>query len=179
MLNLKRTGLAILLAAAVLMPWATVASPHPNQRIGALTTSGDRTAMALPNCQGKPIVRPSSVTLTCADANFSVNRIRWTGWGESFSAGVGIASLNDCNPDCSSGHFHQYPTVLIVSGKQHCLLGHITFDVNARAIYSDLRHTHQLAYVRVTYAFEGASPFPADAPGTVKPVVEFPCHPTP
>jgi len=32
----------------------------------------------LPDCLGKPKVRPAQIVLACADANFGVKGLRWT-----------------------------------------------------------------------------------------------------
>ena len=78
---------------------------------------------ALPDCAGKPVVRPASVVLTCADAGFTVHSLKWTGWGETFAAARGIESVNDCKPYCAAGHFHSYPVVIVAGGSQRCPSG--------------------------------------------------------
>ncbi len=113
-------------------------------------------SMALPDCQGRPAVEPERVTLTCADGNFSIENISWTGWGASFAAGMGTGKINDCEPSCAAGHFHTYPMLLIVTGAQTC-------------------PNNQPAYEKVVYTFVGRSGFPADAPGTLDPTREFAC----
>jgi len=114
------------------------------------------TTMALANCLGKPEVKPKDVTLACGDGNFRVEKIQWTGWGEAFAAGMGTATVNDCQPYCAAGHFHNYPAVLIVNGTQRCPNG-------------------QKAYAKVTYAFIGRSPYPGQRTGDA--TIPFPCRP--
>jgi hypothetical protein len=96
--------------------------------------------VALLDCLAKPTVRPRSVVLACADANFIAEHLRWTGWGSPFAAARGTASVNDCTPYCAAGHFHTYAIVLIAAGSQTC-------------------HGRR-AYLTVTYAFIGRSPYP-------------------
>lgn len=96
---------------------------------------------ALPDCLGKPRVRPTEVVLACADANFGLRKLRWTGWGQAFAAATGVAYANDCTPNCAAGHIHTYEAVLVASGTRRCA-GGIT------------------AYGRVTVAFVGPSPYP-------------------
>jgi hypothetical protein len=115
--------------------------------------------MALPDCLGRPVVQPKSVILTCGDGNFSIENIRWTGWGASFAVGMGTGKLNDCEPFCAGGHFHTYPMLLIATGRQTCPNG-------------------QPAYEKVSYAFVGSSGSAPDAPEMTDPTREFPCRPT-
>jgi hypothetical protein len=100
---------------------------------------------SLPDCAGKPTVKPAAVVLACADANFGVRRLRWTGWGESFAAATGVAYANDCKPYCAAGHMHDYQAVLVASGRQTCPGG-------------------KPSYRRVTIAFVGPTPYPKSKP---------------
>jgi hypothetical protein len=115
------------------------------------------TRIALPDCLGRPSVEPSDVVLSCADGGFSIQKIQWTGWGESFAAGMGTGSLNDCTPNCAEGHFHNYPMLLVVAGRQRCPNG-------------------QSAYAKITYAFVGQPPFREDAKEATR---TLPCKPMP
>lgn len=142
-----------LLTAAGILVGATSQLPYP-------ATASANPLIALPNCIGKPEVKPRDITLACADGNFRVENIRWTGWGEPFAAGVGDGEVNDCAPDCADGHFHSYLMVVIVSGRQTCVSG-------------------QQTYAKLVYSFVGRSPFPSDAPGTEDPTRSLPCHPMP
>lgn len=142
----KRLTLAVAITAAL----STLFYPDPSR--------ASTTTIALPNCLGKPNVKPKDVTLACADANFRVEKIQWTGWGESFAAGMGTANVNDCEPTCVAGHFHSYPMIVIVNGRQTCPSG-------------------QPAYAKLTYAFIGRSPFPANAQKVDDASIFFPCRP--
>ena len=95
---------------------------------------------ALPNCLGKPTVKPTSIVLACADGNFGLKRLKWIGWGSSRAAATGVAYANDCKPFCAAGHFHQYKAVVVVDGSQRC--GRTT------------------EFSRLTIAFVGPSPYP-------------------
>jgi len=98
---------------------------------------------ALPDCQGKLVVKPASIVLACGDGNFYVENLKWTGWGASFAAASGTGKANDCTPNCAAGHFHSYPMLLMVTGSQRC--------------------GGRPAYARVVYAFIGRSPYPQSA----------------
>ena len=119
-----------------------------------------QSTVALPDCIGKPQVRPSEVIFACGDANFLARRLQWTGWGERFAAATGVAEVNDCTPYCAAGHFHSYRVVIIASGHQSCPDG-------------------RPAYTTVTYAFVGREPFAPQGTHTVDPTVTYPCHPRP
>jgi hypothetical protein len=110
----------------------------------AVATTGVASAVthptALPDCLGKPRVRPKTVVLACGDGNFGVRRLRWTGWGQPIAAAVGTAYANDCTPNCAAGHFHTYSAVIVADGAQRCV--------------------NVVAYSRVTVAFVGPSPYP-------------------
>jgi hypothetical protein len=95
--------------------------------------------MALPDCQGKPQVRPSGVLFACADGNFSSSKLAWSGWGKSTTTATGISQSNDCTPNCAAGHMHTYAIRVIVSGRESCPSG-------------------RPAYSTVTFAWPGANP---------------------
>jgi hypothetical protein len=109
---------------------------------------------ALPDCLGKPQVRPAEVVLACADANFGVRELRWTGWGKATARATGVAYANDCKPYCAAGHFHTYRAVLVASGRQVC---------------------HGVpAYRRVRVSFPGKTPYPKARPADL--VYPRPCR---
>lgn len=118
------------------------------------TGSASSVSPALPNCAGKLTVKPNGITLACGDGNFYVENLKWTGWGESFAAATGTGKANDCQPNCAAGHFHSYPMILIVSGRQNC--------------------GGRPAYARVVYAFIGRSPYPQSA-RVEDSTQDFPC----
>ena len=94
----------------------------------------------LADCLGKPQVRPAEIILACGDGNAAVSDITWVGWGSTFAAGKGTATINDCKPSCVNGTGHNYPVVVILTGRQTCRPG------------------GQIAYARLTLAFlDGAS----------------------
>jgi hypothetical protein len=113
---------------------------------------------ALPDCLGHPRIRPTDILVTCADGGFGVDRLSWITWGGSRAVGLGSAYLNDCTPSCAAGHFHRFQAVVIASGLQRCPNG-------------------ESAYLTVTWAFIGRSPFPSAAPGTKDPRQTFRCGP--
>lgn len=116
----------------------------------------DSSKVELPDCNGEPQYRPTSIVLTCADANIQLVDLHWTGWGESFAAAMGAMSANDCQPTCVAGHTHRYRVLVTATGSQTCPGG-------------------EPAYLTITYAFVGASPWPANSPGARSPSQDFVC----
>jgi hypothetical protein len=55
---------------------------------------------------GRSSVRPSSLIVTCADANRYVAAITWTNWGAATTTARGTLRWNDCSPTCVAGHWH-------------------------------------------------------------------------
>jgi hypothetical protein len=51
-------------------------------------------------------VRPVSIMLACADANYWIGALRWKGWGSATATAAGRVHYNDCAPYCAAGHFH-------------------------------------------------------------------------
>jgi hypothetical protein len=110
--------------------------------------------IALPDCNGKPVVKPASVILACADGGVVAGHVTWNGWGAAVAGGTGVASVNDCDPNCAAGHQHNYTIMLHAAGRQRCPNG-------------------QTAYARVSYAWVGKTPYGA---GTT--TIQYPCgHP--
>lgn len=96
---------------------------------------------AIPDCLGKPQVRPAHLVFACADANFGARGLSWTGWGSRVAAAVGTGYANDCKPYCAAGKMHSYRVVVVASGSVRCPDG-------------------RRAYAKAAVAFVGPSPFP-------------------
>jgi hypothetical protein len=79
-------------------------------------------APSLPGCVPgqKPAVRPAKITIACADANFYVDRLRWSNWQAKTATGAGTAHVNDCTPYCAAGHFHAYKMMIALSHPTSC-----------------------------------------------------------
>jgi hypothetical protein len=59
--------------------------------------------VAIFDCSTTSSVAPSTLVLSCADANSMVKNIHWSKWGSSKATGTGVGSWNDCTPDCAGG----------------------------------------------------------------------------
>jgi hypothetical protein len=129
--------------------------------VALITTSPE--AIGLADCRGVPRVRPSEVTLACADGGEVVTRLRWTGWNRPFAAGQGLLAVNDCEPSCAAGGYHYYEVLLTAYGWQRCKPG-------GRPAYTTVRYWLKPTENR---------PFPPGSPGAAEPTVSFACKPRP
>jgi hypothetical protein len=68
------------------------------------------------DCGFKPVVAPSTVIVTCADAGIGLRDMHWTSWTPRLASGHGTFWENDCKPDCADGHFHYYPSLAVLWG---------------------------------------------------------------
>lgn len=118
---------------------------------GITLTSGP----TIPDC-GAQALAPSSLTLTCADANYGLTGTKWQHWGAATASGSGKATANDCTPNCAAGTFHSYAVQVTASAIRTCRSG--------RKQYTRL----VLFYPGTRPKGIGATdtwPFPCDAPG--------------
>jgi hypothetical protein len=92
------------------------------------------------SCESKAEVEPSSFVLACGDGGDGLTSVHWTKWAPADAVGVGTEYLNDCTPNCASGHFHNYPVDISLAG-------------------SDLvAQNEPFAYTRITLDYTGARP---------------------
>jgi hypothetical protein len=75
---------------------------------GVAAPAGATTTTHLLTCTSKTSIEPTSYLLSCADANASMESMKWTMWGSSSARGYGILRQNDCKPNCVSGKFINY-----------------------------------------------------------------------
>jgi hypothetical protein len=107
------------------------------------------------SCESKPEVEPSSFVLACGDGGFGLTSVHWTKWAPADASGVGTEYLNDCTPNCASGHFHNYPVDIKLAG-------------------SDLvAQNEPFAYTRITFYYTGARP-PVESVENGKVVTTYP-----
>lgn len=93
--------------------------------VGALgASSGANAAPAgtstVINCAGKGEAKPSTITITCADAGVSVIKITWSSWHPDSATGKGVLTWNTCLPDtCAAGITETYPVTIRLGGLAH------------------------------------------------------------
>ncbi len=78
---------------------------------------------ALPDCQGKLQVRPSSIVFACGDGGVYATGVQWSKWGTLSATATATMHANDCEPNCAQGHFHTYAAIIVVSGTLRCSNG--------------------------------------------------------
>jgi hypothetical protein len=101
----RRATVASIVTAAVLVPQAGAAHGSGS---APEATAGQNRVLLIYNCKrGK--YKPTTVIVTCADANFRVRGIQWSSWTRREARGRGTALVNDCDPNCAEGTFHRYP----------------------------------------------------------------------
>jgi hypothetical protein len=84
-------------------------------------------AVVWTGCAHKPQVRPASIVVACADANFYVDHLRWTSWGPKAAVALGQGHRNDCTPNCAAGRFHAFPMNVRLSHVVTCVKGRREF----------------------------------------------------
>jgi hypothetical protein len=84
-------------------------------------------AVVWTGCAHKPQVRPASIVIACADANFYVDHLRWKSWGKTIAVALGRGHQNDCTPNCAAGHFHAFPMNVRLSHVVSCVKGRHEF----------------------------------------------------
>ena len=92
----RLAAVAILVVAAIAVSAAWAAPPV---RIGVVCVGATGPAHG-----GQ--VRPASIMLACADANYWIAALKWKGWGTATATAAGKVHYNDCTPYCAAGHFH-------------------------------------------------------------------------
>jgi hypothetical protein len=63
---------------------------------------------------------PAMLVIACADANYSLDGLKWRGWGRPLASASGTARANDCKPYCAAGHFHSYRVTVSADRLTRC-----------------------------------------------------------
>jgi hypothetical protein len=84
----------------------------------ALSHAGARQP-TIPICFLRPVA-PEEIVLACGDGNFSLEGLRWRGWGKPSASATGVVHVNDCKPYCAAGHFHDYAVTATASRLATC-----------------------------------------------------------
>jgi hypothetical protein len=84
-------------------------------------------AVVFTGCSHVPHVRPQSIVVACADANFYVDGLHWQSWTSTRAVALGTGHANDCKPYCAAGHFHAAKIELTLSRVVTCVRGRHEF----------------------------------------------------
>ena len=104
---------AIVLALGLLAGCSSAnsgAAPPASARAAAPAAAQRSTVVV--DCSGQRQTRPSSMILTCADANDALTALHWVSWAASQAFGTGTEKVNSCTPDCADGTFVSYPALI-------------------------------------------------------------------
>ena len=74
-------------------------------------TSSAGATYAPKNCL-HPAVEPVRIVLSCGDFGAFLKSLNWAFWRDDRAKSGGQLSLNDCDPSCAEGHFHDYHAVV-------------------------------------------------------------------
>lgn len=69
----------------------------------AATSSAHPDVTFIKECAGEQSQKPATYTLACADANQSLEKLRWSKWGAGVATATGMMRMNDCVPTCAGG----------------------------------------------------------------------------
>lgn len=94
---------------------------QPSAR-SAATATATSSASVSPNVQTgfsdcgfkKPVAKPQSMTMTCADGGTVVSDVDWRIWDANSALGAGTVTSNDCDPSCADGTNIEYAAMILM-----------------------------------------------------------------
>jgi hypothetical protein len=78
---------------------------------------------------------PAKIVFACADYGYYVDHLTWSSWSTTKAVGRGVFHMNDCKPNCASGHFHSRKGTLVLQKTMTCPKIHKTVFKHAEATY--------------------------------------------
>jgi len=118
-----RAGLSVLAGAGIIAAAGGAAAiASPGTPASTRAAAGTRAVTAATpryvvlDCRLRPVVRPATITIACADAGIGVRRLHWTSWTPALASGHGSFWENDCRPSCAAGHVRYYPSLEVLWG---------------------------------------------------------------
>ncbi len=99
-------GTALLTALAA----SSASGGHGLGGAGAVAASAPRVT----TCTGRAVVEPSTLTLSCADANAALTATRWSAWATAAARGVTTFAVNLCTPNCASSPLRYFRGATVV-----------------------------------------------------------------
>jgi hypothetical protein len=108
---MKQTRLAwtVLLAAVSVL---TVSLPYTAN--AATKAAKPRTsAVAVYDCQNKPVVRPRTFALAC-DGSDDLTKLHWVNWASTFASATATQDVDTCLPNCAQGKWEHLSAIVIL-----------------------------------------------------------------
>ncbi|MEG3627707.1 hypothetical protein [Streptomyces poriticola] len=66
----------------------------------------------LVDCAWQPEVRPEAFLIACGDGNSRLAALDWERWDAQAAVARGVNVVNDCDPYCAAGTFHEYDVIV-------------------------------------------------------------------
>jgi hypothetical protein len=91
----------------------------------ASTVAARAERVYLPGCNaGAPNqYKPKQIIVFCADSSEVLEKLKWQDWNGTKAHARGTASINDCEPNCAGGTFHDYPVKVTLFRPKSCTSG--------------------------------------------------------
>src|SRR3984957_10552573 len=81
----------------------------------AMPAGASSTRVVIQPCAGKAEVRPSTFTISCADGNSYLTKLKWSAWGSTTASADGVYTVNNCDPYCAAGKFVSSKAIVTLS----------------------------------------------------------------
>ncbi len=63
---------------------------------------------------------PENLSLACADNNYMLDGLQWSGWNSPEATATGQAWINTCDPNCAEGQRKQLPVKVTATRQRSC-----------------------------------------------------------
>ncbi len=63
---------------------------------------------------------PKDLSLACADENYTLHNLTWSGWSSPTAMADGQAIINTCDPTCAEGKYVTLPVSVTASSQKSC-----------------------------------------------------------
>jgi hypothetical protein len=101
--------------ATAMLAVALIATPVTTIGLASSSVAAAASPTRILTCTGKVTSRPTSYTLSCADANAGWADMKWSTWSAASATGRGILRQNNCTPNCAGGKFVNYRATVTLS----------------------------------------------------------------
>ena len=85
---------------------AFASSANGGAPVGALATGASAKVVT---CQGATVARPTTLIISCADANTQLTKTRWSTWTATRAVGTTTFAVNLCKPYCAASKMSYFP----------------------------------------------------------------------